>query len=203
MRPQTMGLLAPSPIQRHTTWVVQVRQPRPAIDAAIPNPSHALTSGGSGTGRSPRCRRRLNRRYRQRGPVLDSSPATIRGTPCHYCGNHGSHLFRRFDKVGIGKVSVTRRDAVPSVSQQLVHERQVFSCHDRLTGGRMPKAARRLVLLDSAETLGDLAALPGNRLEALRAGRVGQHSIRINAQWRVCFRWTDDGPEDVEIAGYR
>ena len=62
------------------------------------------------------------------------------------------------------------------------------------------QAARRLVLLDSAETLGDLAALPGNRLEGLRGAR--QHSIRINAQWRVCFRWTDDGPEDVEIVDY-
>ena len=64
------------------------------------------------------------------------------------------------------------------------------------------QAARRLVLLDSAETLGDLAALPSNRLEALRGDRAGQHSIRINAQWRVCFRWTDDGPDDVEIVDY-
>ena len=59
--------------------------------------------------------------------------------------------------------------------------------------GFADQAVRRLVLLDSAETLGDLAALPGNRLEDLRGGRAGQHSIRINAQWRVCFRWTDDG----------
>ena len=64
------------------------------------------------------------------------------------------------------------------------------------------QAARRLVLLDSAETLGDLAALPSNRLEALRGDRAGQHSIRINAQWRVCFRWTHDGPHDVEIVDY-
>ena len=64
------------------------------------------------------------------------------------------------------------------------------------------QAARRLVLLDSAETLGDLAALPSNRLEALRRDRDGQHSIRINMQWRVCFRWTDDGPRDVEIVDY-
>ncbi len=64
------------------------------------------------------------------------------------------------------------------------------------------QAVRRLVLLDSAETLGDLAALPSNRLEALRGDRAGQHSIRINAQWRVCFRWTDDGPYDVEIVDY-
>ena len=64
------------------------------------------------------------------------------------------------------------------------------------------QAVRRLVLLDSAETLGDLAALPSNRLEALRGHRAGQHSIRINAQWRVCFHWTDEGPCDVEIVDY-
>ena len=64
------------------------------------------------------------------------------------------------------------------------------------------QAERRLVLLDSAETLRDLAALPSNRLEALRGDRAGQHSIRINAQWRICFRWTDDGPGDVEIVDY-
>ncbi|MCY4533603.1 MAG: type II toxin-antitoxin system RelE/ParE family toxin, partial [Gammaproteobacteria bacterium] len=57
--------------------------------------------------------------------------------------------------------------------------------------GFADQAARRLVLLDSAETLGDLAALPSNRLEALRGDRAGQYSIRINAQWRICFRWTD------------
>ena len=64
------------------------------------------------------------------------------------------------------------------------------------------QAARRLVLLDSAETLGDLAALPSNRLEALQGDREGQHSIRINGHWRVWFRWTDEGPHDVEIADY-
>ena len=61
---------------------------------------------------------------------------------------------------------------------------------------------RRLTLPDSAETLRDLAALPGNRLEALRGDRAGQHGIRVNAQWRICFRWTDDGPCDVEIVDY-
>ncbi len=64
------------------------------------------------------------------------------------------------------------------------------------------QAVRRLVLLDNAETLGDLAALPSNRLEALRGDRAGQHSVRINMQWRICFRWTDDGPCDVEIVDY-
>lgn len=68
--------------------------------------------------------------------------------------------------------------------------------------GFADQAARRLVLLDSAETLHDLAALSGNRLEALRGDRDGQYSIRINTQWRICFRWTQDGPSDVEIVDY-
>ena len=68
--------------------------------------------------------------------------------------------------------------------------------------GFADQAVRRLVLLDSAETLGDLAALPSNRLEVLRGDRAGQYSIRINAQWRLCFRWTEEGPGDVEIVDY-
>ena len=64
------------------------------------------------------------------------------------------------------------------------------------------QATRRLTLLNNAETLSDLAALPSNRLEAMRGDRAGQYSIRINAQWRICFRWTDDGPCDVEIVDY-
>ena len=61
---------------------------------------------------------------------------------------------------------------------------------------------RRLTLLDAAESLDDLAALPSNRLELLRGGRAGQYSIRINLQWRICFCWSDDGPFDVEIVDY-
>ncbi len=68
--------------------------------------------------------------------------------------------------------------------------------------GFADQAVRRLTLLDCAETLADLAALPSNRLEALRGRRAGQYSIRINAQWRICFRWSDEGPFDVEIADY-
>ena len=68
--------------------------------------------------------------------------------------------------------------------------------------GFADQAARRLTLLDNAEALRDLAALPSNRLEAMLGDRVGQYSIRINAQWRICFRWTDDGPCDVEIVDY-
>ena len=68
--------------------------------------------------------------------------------------------------------------------------------------GFADQAVRRLTYLDSAESLNDLAGLSGNRLEALRGDRAGQHSLRINAQWRICFRWEDDGPCDVEIVDY-
>ena len=68
--------------------------------------------------------------------------------------------------------------------------------------GFADQATRRLTLLDNAEALRDLAALPSNCLELLRGDRAGQYSIRINAQWRICFRWTDDGPCDVEIVDY-
>jgi len=64
------------------------------------------------------------------------------------------------------------------------------------------QAQRKLQMLDTARTLADLASIPGNRLEALRGGRKGQYSIRINRQWRVCFEWHGDGPHNVEITDY-
>jgi proteic killer suppression protein len=63
-------------------------------------------------------------------------------------------------------------------------------------------ALRKLVMIDAAVVLDDLRVPPGNRLEALKGDRVGQHSIRINQQWRICFRWTKAGAEDVEIVDY-
>ena len=63
-------------------------------------------------------------------------------------------------------------------------------------------AQRRLVLLDAAEVLQDLRIPPGNRLEALKGDRAGQHSIRVNDQWRICFVWTPNGPEKVELVDY-
>jgi toxin HigB-1 len=57
-------------------------------------------------------------------------------------------------------------------------------------------------MLDAAEVLADLRVPPGNRLEKLAGDRAGQYSIRINLQWWICFRWTDAGPEDVEITDY-
>jgi proteic killer suppression protein len=63
-------------------------------------------------------------------------------------------------------------------------------------------AQRKLQMLDDAVELRDLRSPPGNRLEMLTGNRAGQHSIRINDQWRVCFVWTDAGPEGVEIVDY-
>ena len=66
------------------------------------------------------------------------------------------------------------------------------------------QAEKRLRVLDSAASLGDLAALNSNRLEALKGNRKGQYSIRINDQWRTCFRWDNNepGPSSVEIVDY-
>lgn len=63
-------------------------------------------------------------------------------------------------------------------------------------------ALRKLLMLDAAEDLMDLTIPPGNRLEKLSGDRAGQHSVRVNQQWRICFRWTSAGPEDVEIVDY-
>jgi proteic killer suppression protein len=63
-------------------------------------------------------------------------------------------------------------------------------------------AYRKLDQLDSAIELADLRIPPGNRLEALKGDRKNQHSIRINEQYRICFKWTDAGPEEVEIVDY-
>lgn len=63
-------------------------------------------------------------------------------------------------------------------------------------------AQRKLAMLDAAELVDDLRMPPGNRLEKLSGSREGQYSIRINDQWRICFRWKDGGAHDVEIVDY-
>jgi proteic killer suppression protein len=81
---------------------------------------------------------------------------------------------------------------------------------ERLAGGRRVKrfanietvARRKLRQLEIAGRLDDLRVPPGNRLEPLRGDRAGLHSIRVNDQYRVCFRWTGTGAEDVEIVDY-
>lgn len=61
---------------------------------------------------------------------------------------------------------------------------------------------RKLTMLHAAVTLRDLASPPNNRLKALKGNRAGQHAIRVNDQWRVCFVWKDDGPHAVEVTDY-
>ncbi len=63
-------------------------------------------------------------------------------------------------------------------------------------------AMRKLWMLDAAMDLNELRVPPSNHLEALRGTRQGQHSIRINRQWRICFHWRSDDPHDVEIVDY-
>jgi proteic killer suppression protein len=78
---------------------------------------------------------------------------------------------------------------------------------DRQLSSKLPQniqrvARKKLVVLDAAIELNDLRIPPGNRLEALKGDRKGQHSIRINDQWRVCFVWSDGDAYDVEITDY-
>jgi proteic killer suppression protein len=72
----------------------------------------------------------------------------------------------------------------------------------RLPGDIQGIALRKLRMLNQARVLSDLRIPPANRLEALRGNRAGQHSIRINDQWRICFVWRDNGASDVEIVDY-
>ena len=80
-----------------------------------------------------------------------------------------------------------------------IFERQ--RCRE-LDAGVERVAYRRLLILDAAVALGDLGSPPGNRLEKLRGDRKGQHSIRINDQWRICFTWREGNAHDVEIVDY-
>ena len=64
------------------------------------------------------------------------------------------------------------------------------------------QARTRLIRLNAAQSLKDLAALRGNRLETLKGKRAGQYSIRVNDQFRICFKWEEKGPSDVEIVDY-
>jgi len=89
---------------------------------------------------------------------------------------------------------------------------QSFACDDTeslFNGARVRRfvnietvAMRKLAMLNRAGTLDDLRVPPGNRLEALKGNRGGQFSIRVNDQFRICFRWSPQGPQDVEIVDY-
>lgn len=85
-----------------------------------------------------------------------------------------------------------------TTTEQIWRRERVASVHPDVQRA----AQRKLVILDAADTLGDLRVPPGNRIEKLHGDRAGQHSIRVNQQWRICSRWTDAGPEDVEFTDY-
>jgi proteic killer suppression protein len=72
----------------------------------------------------------------------------------------------------------------------------------KLPSDIQPIALRKLRMLNQTRVLADLRIPPANRLEVLRGNRTGQHSIRINDQWRICFRWSTNGASDVEIVDY-
>ena len=79
----------------------------------------------------------------------------------------------------------------------------LFGDEDIARFRRIERVARRkLALLHRARVLGDLRVPPGNRLEGLKGDRIGRYSIRINDQWRICFRWKDGDAHDVEIVDY-
>ena len=85
--------------------------------------------------------------------------------------------------------------------------RETEKLFQRERSGKFPpdiqrQAQRKLYLLEAAVSLEDLRIPPGNRLEALAGNRKGQHSIRINDQWRICFRWKDNDAHDVEVVDY-
>jgi proteic killer suppression protein len=80
-----------------------------------------------------------------------------------------------------------------------VWRRELVRAFDQAT---QSAALRKLLILDAAEALSDLRVPPGNRLEKLHGNRANSYSIRVNDQWRICFRWTNTGPEDVEIVDY-
>ena len=104
----------------------------------------------------------------------------------------------RHDTFGLGNRDVIR-SFKGKLAEMVLRDRQVPKGFPT----SFAKVARRkLVQLNNAGVLGDLAVPPGNRLEVLTGNLAGKHSIRINDQWRIVFRWTDVGPEEVEITDY-
>jgi proteic killer suppression protein len=94
---------------------------------------------------------------------------------------------------------VSFRDAE---TEDIYHGRSTKAARRRLPGTLWRIAGRKLDQMRRVRRIDELAVPPKNRLEPLKGNREGQHSIRINDQYRICFRWTDQGPADVEIVDY-
>ena len=102
-------------------------------------------------------------------------------------------------RISMGYVALMTRNFKGKFAEPILQGRMV----PKGFPANLAKVARRkLIMVDAAAFLEALNSPPGNRLEALKGDLAGKHSIRINDQWRVVFRWTDAGPEDVEIIDY-
>ena len=104
-------------------------------------------------------------------------------------------------------LDVTRRPPQTSLVIRSFKDREAETIFAGRRSRRLPAdiqsaALRKLLLLEAASNLSELRTPPGNHLEALSGDRDGQHSIRINDQWRVCFRWAEGGASDVEVVDY-
>jgi proteic killer suppression protein len=132
-------------------------------------------------------------------PPASSSPARAAlGKPHEYPGPlYPRPAFRLTDPVIRNSLLPMIRSFACPDTEALFHSRPVvrWKSLERV-------ARRKLLQLQAATELASLRVPPGNRLEALRGDRKGQHSIRINDQWRVCFIWRTDGPHQVEIVDY-
>ena len=94
------------------------------------------------------------------------------------------------------------RSFADAATEDVFNGNSTAAARRRLPRNLVRRALRKLEQLDSVERLTDLSIPPGNRLEALKGDRKGQHSVRINDQYRICFVWTDSGPVDVQIVDY-
>jgi proteic killer suppression protein len=114
-------------------------------------------------------------------------------------------LERRLDAADLAVVGDATQfhQVVMNLCTNAVYTEELFKTEKSQRFGAIRKVAtRKLTMLEAATVLEDLKSPPGNRLEALVSDRAGQHSIRVNDQFRICFVWTDTGPTDVEITNH-
>lgn len=111
---------------------------------------------------------------------------------------------RSLDLITIDVINASRYDSyvIQSFAEKDTERVWQRVCVRKFGSDLQRIANRKLIMLDAAEAINDLRVPPGNRLEQLKGTRTGQHSIRVNDQFRICFTWTPAGPTDVEITDY-